>query len=199
MDTNTKKILDELADEIKKITPQAVDEFNQVRLKFLEQGWGEKFSHIINKTESKQQTQEKTKLLSRAINNCFLQKIQSNLKDFIESNSDGYDYKYKDIKIEDKNTCSAGKDWTGNGFPKEKIHLLKKFEVSDSGEIEKACILIIEVGINSMWTKKDGGNSNYSTISIHVKDVPNVIKVWGDIVKNKRDRKFATPILKKII
>jgi hypothetical protein len=199
MDANTKKILEELAHEIKKITPEAVNEFNQVRLKFLEQGWGEKFSHIIDKTEPGQKTQEKTKLLSRAINNCFLQKIQSNLKDFIEANSDGYDYRYKDIKIEDKNTCSTEKEWTGNGFSKEKIHLLKKFEVSDIGEIEKACILIIEVGVNSKWKDKDGGKSNYSTLSIHVKDVSNVIKVWGDVIKNKHDRKFATPILKKII
>jgi len=193
MDQDTRQKLEALAKEIKKITPGAVREFNEKRLGYLEKGWGETLSSIIDKTIPRQKTQEKTKLLSRSINNCFIQQIQKKIKGFTESNADGHDYEFKGIKIEDKNTLSSSDTWTGNGYPKSKIHLLKKFSLSNEGLIEKAFICLIELN-KSQWSAPTT-KSNFSTLRISKDDESYSIKIWGEFeVSNS----FLSPSLKEI-
>ena len=193
MDQDIRQKLEALAREIQKITPDAVREFNEKRLGYLEKGWGESLSSIINKTISSQKTQEKTKLLSRPINNCFIQQIQKKIKSFSESNADGHDYEFDGIRIEDKNTLSSGDTWTGNGYPKSRIHLLKKFSLSNDGLIEKAFICLIELN-KSKWTAPTS-KSNFSTLHIKKDDQYSYIKIWGEFeVSNS----FLSPKLQEV-
>lgn len=129
-------------------------------------------------------TQDKTPLISGIFNTimCVV------LKDygFIRRETDGYDFIYKTIKIEGKNTTSLDSSWTGNGYNKTNWHLLIKLSIDEDGLIKKSFCTFLPLDESySKWTspKED---SNFSTLKIDTKDYDTTIVVRGEFKKNPK-------------
>ena len=178
---------------IKKILPDAIREINEIRLPALEMAWGRSFKEEMNNED--QVTVEISKNYSRVLNNCLYRHIRLHTDSFIEHTTNGSDYSYNGILIEDKNSFSENNSWVGNGFNKTPIHLLKKFVCDENGRIIKAFVAIVDLAkCNSGWSGKTL-STNRSTITFSNSDIDNIHVIYGDIKVNRKNLK---PILMEI-
>jgi hypothetical protein len=184
--------INELLMVIKDITPSAIEEFNDVRLPCLFNFWGRS---LIEELENEdQKTVEITKAYSRGINNSFFRRIADKLPDYSEHTTNGADYKYHDLLIEDKNSFShKSGHWIGNGFVKCGTYLLKKFEVDETGRIVAAFVALI-IDPDSVWTERTL-KTNRSVIEFKISDQHKMNIIYGSIKINKKNIK---PILYKV-
>jgi hypothetical protein len=142
-----------------------------------------------------QVTVEIAKNFSRVLNNCLYRHICAVLPQFKEHTTNGSDYMFGDILIEDKNSFSSGAAWVGNGFDKTPIHLLKKFQCDENGRIVSAFACIVDLDkCESGWSDKTL-STNRSTISFYNDDEKHIKVIYGSIEKK---RKKIQPILKEI-
>jgi hypothetical protein len=114
--------LEKLVQAIKQVIPEVIREVNEVRIPALETAWGRSFQDEMRNED--QITVEIAKNYARPLNNAFLRHIQSVLPNFSEHTTNGSDYEFNGILIEDKNSFSEGNGWVGNGFKKTPVHLL---------------------------------------------------------------------------
>ena len=182
-----------LIETIQKVLPDVIKEMNEVRIPALESAWGRSFKEEM--TNEDQVTVEIAKNYARPLNNTFFRHINKHLSTFLEHNTNGSDYIFDTILIEDKNSFSDSNSWVGNGFQKTPIHLLKKFIVDENGRIVKAFIAIVDLSkCKSAWSEKNL-NTNRSTISFAKEDLEHIHVVIGSIKVNTKNLK---PILVEI-
>lgn len=162
----------------------AVRDFNERRLPALEQAWGR--SYQAEMANESQQTVETTKNYSRPINNSFYREIQSRLPEFEEQTTNGSDYRYGEILIEDKNSFGSGNSWVGNGFLKTPMHLLKKFEIDDQGRITHAFVAVVDISLcQGAWTEKTT-KTNRSELKFLVADREHIRVIMGRLAAGRR-------------
>jgi hypothetical protein len=184
---------DVLGDVIHTVLPDVVAEFNMIRLPSIEQGWGRTFAEEFQ--DEDQITVEIAKQFARPLNNCFFRQIHTHLIAFTEHTSNGFDYMYGDVPIEDKNSFSNGNYWVGNGFVKTPIHIFKKFHCTETGRIDKAFVALVNLNkCKSGWTDKTM-KTNRSVISFGKEDAEFIHVIYGDV---KLNRKKIKPILEEI-
>ena len=172
-----------LIQTLQQVLPQAVAEFNQVRLPALETAWGRSFAdEMRNET---QKTVEISKNYSRPLNNTIFRHVNSQLPSFTELTTQGSDYLYLGTPIEDKNSFSHSNGWVGNGFAKTPWHLLKKFQVDDQGRITHAFVAMVDTSLClASWSAKTV-KTNRSTIEFRVADLPHIQVIVGSIKASK--------------
>jgi hypothetical protein len=180
--------------EIKEILilelPNIIKEINEIRLPALEKSWGRSFKEEFS--NENQVTVEIAKNYSRPVNNCFYRHIKNYLPSFLEHTTDGSDYIFHGIPIEDKNSFSSSGSWVGNGFKKTDIHLLKKFQCDEHGKISHAFIAFVDLDkCSSLWSNKNI-NTNRSILEFGIQDADAIDIVFGSI---KLNRKKIKPVL----
>ena len=175
---------------IKQVFPAVVQEMNNVRLPALESAWGRTFKEeMINEDQI---TVEIAKNYARPLNNAFYRNLKELIPEFNEHTTNGSDYSYDGILIEDKNSFSDANGWVGNGFKKTPILILKKFQVDENGKIIKAFVALVDLSkCKSAWSAK-AINTNRSVIQFTNDDVANIDVVIGSI---KSNRKFIKPVM----
>lgn len=179
-----------LIDTIKKVLPAVIKEMNEIRLPALEQAWGRKFKQELS--NEKQVTVEVAKNYVRPLNNVFFRHIKDKVPTFEEHTTDGSDYVYDGVLIEDKNSFSDANCWVGNGFTKTPIHILKKFQVDENGKIIKAFIAIVDLSkCSSSWSAKTL-KDNRSIIQFTTDDAKHIDVIVGEL---KLNRKYIKPIM----
>lgn len=179
-----------LIDAFKKVLPAVIKEMNEIRLPALERAWGRKFKEELS--NENQVTVEIAKNYVRPLNNTFFRHIKNEVPTFEEHTTDGSDYIYDGVLIEDKNSFSDANGWVGNGFKKTPIHILKKFQVDENGKIIKAFIAIVDLSkCESVWSMK-AINTNRSVITFKTDDAKHIDVIVG---KLKLNRKYIKPIM----
>jgi len=129
-------------------------------------------------------TQDKTPLISGIFNGIMCIVLED--YGFIRHETDGYDFIYKTIKIEGKNTTSLSDSWTGNGFHKTNWHLLIKLSLDDDGLIKESFCTFLPLDESySYWTAKTE-KCNYSSLSINKNDYDKAIVVRGEFVEKTK-------------
>jgi len=179
-----------LIEIISTFLPDAIFEFNTKKLPLLEEVWGRSFKEeMLNET---QKTVEISKNYSRPLNNCIFRAINKHLPEFKENSMNGFDYSYNDYLIEDKNSFSFNTaSWTGNGFIKTPIHLLKKFKCDENGVIIEAFAMIVDISTCSEGWSGKKLSTNFSTIKFNKNDFSELNLIYGDL---KINRKLIRPI-----
>jgi hypothetical protein len=158
-----------------------VNEFNTVCLPALEQAWGRSFKDEWQSEDPSIRTAEITKVLARPLNNVMFRHIHSALPQFIEASTRGYDWKFGDVPIEDKNSFSDGDSWTGNGFGKTNCHLLKKFQIDENGRIIAAFVGLVDLSrCGTNWTDKTI-KSNFSSLKFLCLDKEHIHVIHGSV------------------
>jgi hypothetical protein len=186
--------MDELIKIINYIISETIKEINDTRLPALEIAWGRAFPDEFSHED--QLTVEIAKNYVRIVNNCFFRNINKHLPEFKEHTTNGSDYIFGDIPIEDKNSFSPSNNWVGNGFKKTGWHLLKKFKCNTEGKITHAFVALVNLDdCVSCWSDKVI-NTNRSAIDFKIYDKDVLHIIFGDIKLNKKKIK---PILKEII
>ena len=182
-----------LANTIRTCLPAVLREFNDVRLPLLEQALGRTI--IDEFPDPVKRTSETTKVIGRILDNTFFRHIHAVEPEFIQDEGAGRDLQYKTIPIEDKNTFGKGDSWTGNGYDKTGWHLLKKFEVNESGRICAAFIALVNLNeCESCWSDRTL-KSNFSSLMLRSVDMDKIIVVVGSL---KRNPKNLSPVLAPI-
>ena len=179
-----------LIDTIQKVLPAVIQEVNDIRIPALENAWGRSFHDEMQNEE--QVTVEIAKNYARLLNNCFCRHIQNHLPDFHERTTNGSDYEFQGMLIEDKNSFSDNNGWVGNGFKKTPMHLLKKFSVNDQGRITRGFLALVDLSVcNSAWSDKTI-DTNRSVIQFQRDDLNHIQVIHGSI---KVNQKYLRPIL----
>jgi hypothetical protein len=175
--------MEKLAEAIKKVIPAVIKEINEERIPALETSWGRSFKEEM--ANENQVTVEIAKNYARPVNNTLYRHIKQELEEFKEHTTDGSDYIFDNILIEDKNSFSPGNGWVGNGFAKTDWHMLKKFGVDDDGRITSVFIALVNLGkCQAAWSDRQI-NTNRSTIQFRAEDLPHINVVVGKIKENK--------------
>lgn len=182
-----------LIQTLQQVLPQAVAEFNEIRLPALETAWGRSFAEEMqNET---QKTVEISKNYSRPLNNTIFRHVAAQLPGFTELTTQGSDYLYLGTAIEDKNSFSPSNGWVGNGFAKTAWHLLKKFQVDDRGRISHAFVALVDTSLcTATWTARNV-KTNRSIISFRLEDLDHIQVIVGGI---KSCTKYLKPQLAEI-
>ena len=182
-----------LIQTIKKVLPDVIQEMNAQRIPALESAWGRSFKDEM--TNEDQVTVEIAKNYARPLNNTFFRHINKILPSFKEHTTNGSDYIYDGVLIEDKNSFSEGNGWVGNGFQKTPVHLLKKFQVDENGRIIKAFIALVDLSkCKSAWSAKTT-DTNRSVISFAKEDLSHINVIVGSI---KINRKNLKPLMESV-
>lgn len=189
--------IEDIRNAIKSTFSEMIYDFNNEHLPHLELAWGRSFADEF--TYESQKTVEITKQFTRPLNNCFVRHIQRKLPEFLEDTTEGHDYVYKNIIIEDKNSFSGSKQWVGNGFNKADWHILKKFSVDDTGCIIKAFVCMVDISeCNGSWTDKKL-TTNRSSLSLRKDDIDKVITIIGSLgISSSPTAKYITPIMEDL-
>jgi hypothetical protein len=179
-----------LIEAIRTCLPGILHEFNTVRLPQLEAFLGrtiiEEFPDPVKRTS------ETTKVIARGLDNTFFRHIHAVLPEFVEDEGDGRDYRFGAIPIESKNTFGKGDSWTGNGYDKTGLHLLKKFQVNERGHITHAFIALVNIDdCESCWSEKTL-KSNFSSLMLRTVDKEKVHVIVGSLKSNPKN---LSPIL----
>jgi hypothetical protein len=180
-----------LKQTIKQVLPAVIKEVNSVRIPALEQAWGRSFKDEFANED--QTTVEIAKNYARVLNNCLHRHISATLPEFKEHTTDGSDYIYGDLLIEDKNSFSPDSNgWVGNGFGKTPVHLLKKFRCCENGRITEAFVALVDLSkCKSQWSDKSL-NTNRSTISFANDDLNEINLIFGEIQTKTKNIKPIT-------
>lgn len=180
----------QLIQTIKQVLPQVIQEVNEIRIPALETAWGRSFQEEMANED--QITVEIAKNYARPLNNAMFRHLQARLPKFTEHSTNGSDYAFGSILIEDKNSFSDSNSWVGNGFAKTPIHLLKKFQVDERGRINKAFVAVVDLGrCASAWTAKTV-ETNRSTIKFTVNDIEHIQVAYGELAVKK---KYIQPVM----
>jgi hypothetical protein len=183
----------ELIETIKQVLPAVINEVNEIRIPALETAWGRSFKDEMANED--QITVEIAKNYARPLNNAFFRHISNQLPNFKEHTTNGSDYAFGKILIEDKNSFSDGNGWVGNGFQKTPIHMLKKFQVNEKGRIVKAFIAIVDLSkCKSAWSAKTV-NTNRSVIQFGAADQAHINVIVGSLKINK---KYIKPVMEDV-
>lgn len=186
--------LQPLVEAYKLALPKVIDEFNNIRLPQLEGAWGRTFETEFE--NESQKTVEITKQYARPLNNCFYKHITEVESDFLEDTTNGYDYRFREYLIEDKNSFSSNNNWVGNGFAKADWHVLKKFNVNDSGRITDAFLCLVNLSeCSGAWSDKKV-TTNRSVLQLSKHDVDKIILLHGSLtVPKAANGKYARPVM----
>jgi len=143
---------------------------------------------IFSKT--KQPGQDFTKSFTDIINVVFYLILRKFGVNFEPDESDGYDYLYEGVKIEDKNSICLNEisnSFTGNGFNKTSWHILKKFKFDLEKEKITACgIYLVNLSkCKSAWTE-GSKKSNYTTLKFKIEDKANIHCLYGDLTSKRK-------------
>lgn len=159
-----------------------LQDFNEVRLPALETALGRPFREEFT-TET---TDSITKVLCRPLNNCMFRHLHKALPEFTEMATKGFDWKFGDIPIEDKNSFSTADAWTGNGFDKTGWHLLKKFIINQDGRITAAFVALVDITkCSGCWSDKTM-TSNFSSLRFTCEDIPHLHIIHGEVKPKKK-------------
>jgi hypothetical protein len=180
-----------LKNTIRQVLPAVIKEVNFVRIPALEKAWGRSFKDEFANEEQK--TVEIAKNYARVLNNCMLRHISNELPQFKEHTTNGSDYVYGDLLIEDKNSFSPDSNtWVGNGFDKTPVHLLKKFRCDDNGRIIEAFVALVDLSkCKSQWSDKSL-NTNRSVISFTNEDEKQIDVIFGKLQPKTKNIKLIT-------
>lgn len=185
--------MNQLVTTIQQVLPAVIREVNEVRIPALETAWGRTFAQEMANED--QVTVEIAKNYARPLNNTFLRHIRAVLPNFSEHTTDGSDYEFNGVLIEDKNSFSESNGWVGNGFAKTPMHLLKKFKVDSNGRITHAFVALVDLSkCQSGWSAKTV-NTNRSVIQFETADVAHIQVIYG---KLKPNRKFLKPVMEVV-
>jgi hypothetical protein len=167
---------------LRRLLPNIIQDFNHVRLPALEVALGRPFREEFT-TET---TDSVTKVLCRPLNNSMFRHLHAELPEFSEIATKGFDWKFGDIPIEDKNSFSSADAWTGNGFDKTGWHLLKKFTVNEDGRITEAFVALVDITkCSGCWTGKTM-TSNFSSLKFTCDDIPHLHIIHGEVKPKKK-------------
>lgn len=171
-----------LISTIRKVYPQAIEEFNNIKMPLLEQFLGR--SIIEEFPDPVKRTSETTKVLARGLDNTFFRHIHAEQPTFIEDESSGMDNRFGDIPIEQKITFGQGDSWTGNGYDKTGWHLLKKFSMNESGRINGCFIALVNLEeCTSKWSERTL-KSNFSSLHLKRVDLDKIHVIVGSLKVN---------------
>lgn len=185
--------MQKLIKTIRKVIPAVIAEINEKRIPALELSWGRPFKEEM--ANENQVTVEIAKNYARPVNNTLYQHIRQYLKEFKEHTTNGSDYSFGKILIEDKNSFSPGNGWVGNGFDKTNWHLLKKFGVDDNGRIISAFIALVDISkCKAAWSDRKI-NTNRSIIQFCNEDLKHLNVIVGEL---KQGKKWIKPIPIKV-
>jgi hypothetical protein len=174
--------MDPLITTLRKVLPNIIRDFNEIRLPALELAHGRPFREEFT-TET---TDSVTKVLCRPINNAFYRFIHAELPEFTELATKGSDWKFGDIPIEDKNSFSDANAWTGNGFDKTGWHLLKKFTINEDGQIAAAFVALVDITkCSGCWSDKTM-TSNFSSLKFACEDLLHLHVIHGELQPKKK-------------
>ena len=175
--------MEQLIETIRKVIPAVIKEINEERIPALETSWGRSFKEEM--ANENQVTVEIAKNYARPVNNTLYRHIKEELDEFKEHTTDGSDYIFEGVLIEDKNSFSPGNGWVGNGFAKTDGHMLKKFSVNEDGRITSVFIALVDLSkCQSAWSDRKI-NTNRSTIQFRNDDLQHINVVVGDVKQNK--------------
>jgi hypothetical protein len=186
--------MNKLVTTIRSVLSSVIEEVNTIRIPALEIAWGRSFKEeMLNEG---QVTVEIAKNYARVLNNTFFRHISKNIKTFKEHTTNGSDYRYGNILIEDKNSFSPDAiGWVGNGFNKTPMHLLKKFRVDENGRITEAFIALVDTSkVQRGWSARKI-NTNRSIIDFSTYDIDCITVIYGQL---KMNRKKIKPITIKV-
>lgn len=172
-----------LISTIRKVYPQVIEEFNNVKMPLLEQFLGrpiiEEFPDPVKRTS------ETTKVLARGLDNTFFRHIHAEEPTFIEDETSGMDNRFGDIPIEQKITFGKDDSWTGNGYDKTGWHLLKKFSMNESGRINGCFIALVNLEeCTSKWSDRTL-KSNFSSLHLKRVDLDKIHVIVGSLKVNR--------------
>lgn len=186
--------ISKLKQTIVQVFPAVIKEVNSVRIPALEQAWGRPFKDEFANEEQK--TVEIAKNYARVLNNCVFRHISNVLPEFKEHTTNGSDYIYGDLLIEDKNSFSPdSKGWNGNGFDKTPLHLLKKFRCCENGRITEAFVALVDLSkCKSRWSDKSL-TYNGSSIAFCNDDLNQIDVIIGQL---QLKTKWVHPITIKV-
>jgi len=103
----------------------------------------------------------------------------------------GSDLVYDNLLIEDKNSFSESDSWTGNGFAKTDMHLLKKFSVDQNGSITYAFVALVDLAkCSGSWSAKTL-STNRSELKFKVADKKFIEVIHGEL---KAKKVYLSPI-----
>jgi hypothetical protein len=188
--------MDKFKDTLKKVLPIAIKEFNEIRLPALETAWGRCFQEEWENEDSKHKTSEITKVYTRVINNTIYKHLKQEKElEFQEHGTDGSDFIINGIPIEDKNSFSDSESWTGNGYKKTDIHLLKKFKINDQGKIESVFAMIVDLSLCISKWPAPTTSSNFSSLKFVCEDETQLQVILGSL---QRKKKYLSVSLQKI-
>lgn len=183
---------DPLIHTLRKIFIPGIIEFNDEPKVDIEKSLGRPYAeemaneeHVITET---------AKLYARPVNNTFFRLIQQELPNFKEHTTNGSDYLYNGIPIEDKNSFSHDSNsWVGNGFKKTKWHFLKKFRIDRSTGciIEASAILVDTSKCKGSWSGRQGDKTNRSNLKFLNEDLEHIHIICGSMVPKA---KYLKPI-----
>jgi hypothetical protein len=174
--------MDPLINAIREVYLGAINEFNTVKMPLIEEFLGRPI--IEEFPDPKKRTAETTKVLARGLDNTFFRHIHAVEPTFIEDESAGRDNLFGAIPIEQKITFGKGDSWTGNGYDKTGWHLLKKFNMSDTGRINGCFIALVNLEeCTSRWTDRTL-KSNFSSLCLRSVDKDKIHVIVGTLKVN---------------
>ncbi len=172
----------ELVNAIKSTLPLVVNEWNSNKLKQLELYVEKPFKEYFENRE----TQEKTKMVSPAIDAIFNKIMCSKINDFKIDEGKGRDYKYNQTPLECKTTLSCGNSWTGNGYKKTDYHILFRLEMDENGYITSYFSMLVNLNeCESSWTEPTL-SSNFSTLKFLNNDLDKITFIHGNMTKKRK-------------
>lgn len=175
--------MQQLIQTLRQVMPAVIKEVNEVRIPALESAWGRSFAQEMQ--NENQVTVEIAKNYARPLNNCMFRHVNAILPDFLELTTDGSDYVYQGINIEDKNSFSPSAGWVGNGFKKTPLHLLKKFAVDNQGRITDQFVCLVDLSrCASGWSAKNI-KTNRSVIQFALADQPHIEVIVGSLARGR--------------
>jgi len=171
----------ELIKAIEKSIPLVVIEWNTKKIKQFESYVEQPFAKYF----SNRQTQEKTKMVSPAIDVIFSRIMSEQISDFVIDEGKGRDYQWNELPLECKLTLSTDNSWTGNGYKKTDFHILFKFELDENGLIINYFSCLVDLSkCLSDWTVPK--NSNFSSLKFHNEDSDKITVIHGGLTKSQK-------------
>jgi len=194
--------LEELIKTIETALPLVVEEWNTTSLYHFKLFYRKSFKDFFfNK-----QTQEKTKIVSPAVNEIFCEKMTLLSNKFSKDEINGRDFIWKCddsdavmlleskiscenekiIPLEGKITLSSGNVWTGNGYKKTNIHILIRFEMDENGYIISYFSSLVDLShCISKWSEPTI-KSNFSNLKFLTEDYDKINIIHGKIIKTNK-------------